>query len=194
MIGAERLLVHVFVIFTALGARGTDSHREIVLLKDAPCYPQPRGGQLPRAFLERGDTCTVDSVATDSTSRLWFRLASPQSGTWIPGTAVRYVENIDGGEISSPVHDDRDARKRRYRILREHRDWPRRIQRAIREGVVCLGMSREQLTASWGEPFQKGKAWTLGIGEYQSWFYRGDEGQIVYVCLAEDRVIGWYLE
>jgi hypothetical protein len=55
-------------------------------------------------------------------------------------------------------------------------------------------MSRAQLRASWGEPFQKGKAWTMGIGEYRSWFYRGENEQVVYVCLSEGRVVGWYLE
>ena len=79
-------------------------------------------------------------------------------------------------------------------VLRDHPDWPRSVIRAVRNGQVCLDMTGGHLKASWGEPFQKSMAFTLGMGKHDMWFFRASDGAILTVSLQNDRVVGWVVE
>jgi hypothetical protein len=83
--------------------------------------------------------------------------------------------------------------KRRLHIVLEHKEWPRRIQKIVKDGKICLEMTKEQLLASWGEPIQKNDAFLLGFGKHEVWFYKGTDGRYLVVNVAQGKVIGWSL-
>jgi hypothetical protein len=52
-------------------------------------------------------------------------------------------------------------------------------------------MNEEQLHAAWGEPFRKSKAFILGAGQQDLWYFKGEDGAIMSVFLNRGRVVGW---
>jgi hypothetical protein len=163
------------------------------VIKDQPLFETP-GEMLPEKYTTSRDTLRIDSTAVDSMGKQWahVRAAGKPLQGWIPkGLLVPFSAKPDSLLVSGPLNTDR---RRRYEILREHPDWPRRIQAAVREGTVCMDMTRSQLTASWGEPFQKGKAFLFGIGNYEIWFYKGHKNETLMVSIYGERVTGWSIQ
>ena len=158
-----------------------------------PLYEKPVSNGFPIAFLEPADTCIADTTVSQETGITWFRIRSKNVQGWVNGSSMRGMEN-DSGESRKRVgaykKNDPDA-KRRYRILEQHADWPRRIVKAIREGNICLDMNEEQLSAAWGEPFRKARAFILGAGQQELWYFKGEDGIILAVFLNSGRVVGW---
>jgi hypothetical protein len=158
-----------------------------------PLYEKPVPNGFPIAFLEPADTCNVDSSASQGTGITWLRIRSKNLQGWVTGSSMREMGN-DRGESRKRVgaynKSDPDA-KRRYRILEQHTDWPRRIVTAIREGNICLDMNEEQLSAAWGNPLRKTRAFILGAGQQELWFFKGEDGVILAVFLNRGRVVGW---
>lgn len=170
-----------------------DSLKRAIVLKSSALYDEPLSGLLPQSFAEKGDSCVVDSFFTDSAGVTWFRLAIKGARQWANGIKVSYITAENQDVQSLVLRDDADA-KRRLRILRDHQDWPRRIKGAVREGRVCLGMTRDQLAAAWGDPMQKGSSFMVGTGECETWFFKGVRGNLLFVNLLEGAVAGWYLK
>jgi hypothetical protein len=170
---------------------GQDSLKKAIVLQTTPLYDEPVGGMLPQSFIEKGDSCVIDSFFTDSSGISWFHVKKPGLLKWAQKLSVAYVTPENEDIQSVVIKDEADA-KRRLRILRDHAEWPRRVKSAVRAGKVCLGMDPSQLAAAWGDPFQKGKSFILGVGECDTWFYKGNKEQILFVVLSRGNVIGWY--
>jgi hypothetical protein len=165
----------------------------VVSVRPAPHCPEPLPGLLPAGYINKGDTCLVETTLVDSSGGAWFLLHTGTTRVWSPAVNWRYVGAVTD-EISASRGVNDDDRKRRLRILQQHREWPRRIIAAVREGKICLDMSGEQLVASWGEPSQKSPAFAVGLGVHEAWFYAGTGSDAAVVLLIDGRVIGWSME
>jgi hypothetical protein len=163
-----------------------------IIKSAAAVFESPSNVLLPRAYLDPNDSCVIDSIFHDSSGISWYRIEFADHSGWIRSDFVRLAASDDQMQRGSEKSGDLDTdKKRRYRILFEHQDWPRRIQKFIREGRVCLGMTEEQLRASWGEPIQKSTMFMLGLGDSDVWFYKSSDGGMLIVGLSEGKVIGW---
>ncbi|MBD3394040.1 MAG: hypothetical protein GF418_00300 [Chitinivibrionales bacterium] len=162
-------------------------------MRVAPCYARPAPGGLPSSYVNKGDTCVVENTVVDSLGAPWFALAKEGGTVFSPADHWRFAGDGSAG-VSAARRQEQADRKRRLAILRAHRDWPRRIARAIRDGKICIDMTAEQLAASWGEPEQKSACFTVGLGEHEAWFYLDDRDGALMVLLRDARVIGWSLE
>jgi len=158
-----------------------------------PLYEKPVSNGFPIAFLEPADTCITDSSISEGTGVTWLLIRSGNLQGWVTGSSM-YRKGNDSGEsrIRAGVFrkSDPDA-KRRYRILEQHAGWPRRIVKAVREGNICLDMTEEQVSAAWGDPIRKAKAFILGAGQQELWYFKGEDGIILSVFLNRGRVVGW---
>jgi hypothetical protein len=166
--------------------------RRAVALTEVPRFGEPLETGLPVGILGAGDTCIVDSAEVDSIGGVWFGTRRGAGFCWARADNIRYVTERPSLASPPPARGESPRTKRAVMsILREHPDWPRRVVNAIRLGQVCIDMTGAQLLASWGEPLQKSKAFTLGLGEHDLWFYKSDSGALLTVTLQGDRVIGW---
>jgi hypothetical protein len=165
--------------------------RPAMVLETCPFFDEPGQGLLARGFLDKRDSCEVDSTHVDSLGTAWFHIRSRKNaGGWVVAKTVAYVSDVPADFASRHAAGDLD-KKRRLEILKNHQQWPRRIIQAVRNGRICLEMSEEQVVASWGEPAEKRKAYMIGVGDYLTLFYRRSGQGTLVVALQNDRVIGW---
>lgn len=99
-------------------------------------------------------------------------------------------ENILDPDTPQNLNTDKD-RKRRMAILSVKKDWPRRIQRFIREGEICLDMSEEQLEAAWGKPLQISDAYASILGKHKLIVYPSGTFSYTIIIMKDDKIIGW---
>jgi hypothetical protein len=157
-----------------------------------PLYDVPSEGSLPTVYIEPADTCRVDSAFTDADKTDWIRVSSGLKRGWVRSSALQgAADSEEKGIRRRSFHAGDPDAKRRYRILEKHPQWPRRIIRAVREGMICLDMDEAQLVAAWGEPFQKSSVFILGAGSQQLWHYKDSQDRIQVVVLSKGRVVGW---
>lgn len=169
-----------------------DAAVRLLAARTAPVYEQPAGGLLPVGFVEQNDTCTVQDSTKDSAGICWMRVAAARTKGWLHAADLVPPGALDGRSESADAPVNKADRKRRHRFLTDNPQLPRRIKAAVKDGQVCIGMTPEQVVASWGEPFQKGRGFALGLGEYDCWFYRGSAGRVLFVNLVNGSVTGWY--
>jgi hypothetical protein len=150
---------------------------------------------LPSFYLEKNQTCTVDSTYSDSTGAIWSHVSTDKKTGWVSAGVIRIssIEQNDSN-ASAPIANIPDIDKiRRSHLAFQHQEWSRRIQKAVRDGKICLEMATDQLVASWGEPFQKGAAFLSGFGNHEIWIYKDKDGKVLLVFLADNKIIGWSL-
>lgn len=176
--------------YNILSASESDDTQNALATKLTPYYSEAKPGLLPRGYIKKGDTCAIRNVHVDTAGIPWFSFKIKTETVWSPAKYWIYISEIDTAAYVQGKKSEEEKR-RRLRILRDHRDWPRRIIRAIRFGRICLDMSIEQLRASWDEPFQKSSAFTIGLGTHSVWIYKGQKGNILAVLLKNEKVIGW---
>ena len=184
-------LLLTMIVSAAVLASAEEPAGRALLIKVAPLFSEPVTGSLPVSFAQKGDTCQVDSVFTDSAGTSWFRLRLGSKSQWTNCSVFSYITGPGDDVKSRVLKDDADV-KRRLRILLEHPEWPRRIKGAVRGGNVCLGMSSEQLEAAWGTPFQEGASFVLGIGTCETRFFHAAKEDVLFVLLNRGAVTGWY--
>ncbi|MGB7566316.1 MAG: hypothetical protein WBM07_00535 [Chitinivibrionales bacterium] len=169
------------------------SPKPALALKTTPYFEKPVSGLLPLGFINKLDTCKIDSSLIDSLGTPWFRIRLHDQALWLHAGDMRYVTDMPQDFVSMQVKGD-DDKKRRLQILQNKPDWPHRIKMSVRDGQICLDMTEEQLVAAWGVPFQKGVTYTLGIGDHATWLYRSSMGKILLVNLQNGQVIGWTVD
>jgi hypothetical protein len=177
--------------FAYIAAGQADSVNVFLPAGLTPVYENPSPGELPRSYLEPADTCRPDGSFVDSLGVVWVSVRCAASSGWVRESSLRRPsaqEAVRGQTASKKMDPDM---KRRYRVLEQHPDWPRRIVKAVREGMICLDMSEEQLAAAWGEPAHKGRAFILGAGSYDLWYFPAAGGAVQSVFLVKGRVVGW---
>jgi hypothetical protein len=175
----------------ACALHAQDTLKRAICLSNTALYGEPDNALLPQSFLEKGDSCIVDTFFTDSSGVSWFKVRATGGIRWARELSVSYISGQNTDVRSDVLNDQADA-KRRMKILMTRQEWPRRIRSAVREGKICLGMDEPQLIAAWGDPVQKGKSFILGIGQCDAWFYQSRKGTLLFVVLANGTVAGWY--
>jgi|GEM_PF-2139099 len=158
-----------------------------------PLFDLPVKGALPQRYAETDQVFKIDSAFTDSAGAQWYCVTRNNQKNWLLSSSVQRIQQGTTGstiEKSTPVRTDADQ-KRRLHIVLQHNEWPRRIQNVVREGKVCLGMTHEQLTASWGEPVQRDNSFISDHVKFQLWIYKGKNGQLLTVNLMNGKVCGW---
>jgi hypothetical protein len=166
--------------------------RRISAGKVVPFYAKPQSDLLPSGYFGKDENCDAESLFVDTSGSAWFRIRRNGASVYSPASDWRYVAAA-GEDVSTQRSEDDADRKRRLLILQQHRDWPRRIIKAVRDGTICLDMTTEQIIASWDEPFQKSRCFTLGLGNYEVWFFTGRDKKLLAVTLTNGRVTGWSL-
>jgi hypothetical protein len=169
----------------------TDSVNVFLPAGLTPLYENPSSGELPRSYLDPADTCRPDNSFIDSTGVVWVSVRSATARGWVRESSLRKPSAPEAAREQGLGKKIDPDTKRRYRILEQHPEWPRRIVKVVREGKICLDMSGEQLAASWGEPLHKGSAFIIGAGSYDLWYFKFGGGQVQSVFLVKGRVVGW---
>ncbi|MBD3420014.1 MAG: hypothetical protein GF398_07865 [Chitinivibrionales bacterium] len=164
--------------------------KKALALNSLAYYELPSSGMLPAGYVDKWDTCLVESTFVDSLDRAWFGWDVGGQLRWANSEHLRYLREIDESRISAKLRDVRD-KIRRLKMLKQHPGWPRRIMRAVRNGQICLHMDSTQLKAAWGNPYYKSKAFMLGMGEYEEWVFQGKNGVPLTVAIGREGVIGW---
>ena len=180
-------------ISNAIYASGNDSLQKAIALKVAPLFTEAQTGLLPKNYVKKGDTCSVIGIQVDTSGFPWFNVSVKTNHYWSPVKYWQYVSDIDTAAYLEGKQSEED-KKRRLRILRQHRDWPRRIIRTVRYGRICLDMTGEQLIASWGDPIQRSNAYTIGLGKHHIWIFNSKNDRKAIVLLKNNRIIGWSLK
>jgi hypothetical protein len=178
-----------FILFSAVSA----ADKTAIALETSPVFESPGPGLLAKGFIDKRDTCAIDSTCVDSLGTAWFHVRpgnGKHGGGWVPAKALAYASDVPSDFASQAATGDED-KKRRLEILKEHAQWPRRIVKAVRNGQICLDMSEEQVVASWGQPSEKRQTFMIGVGEYLTLLYPAAKKGTLVVSLQNDRVIGW---
>ena len=183
----------LLIICNVIIAFESDSLQKAIALKVAPLFTEAQTGLLPKNYVKKGDTCSVIGIQVDTSGFPWFNVSVKTNHYWSPVKYWQYVSDIDTAAYLEGKQSEED-KKRRLRILRQHRDWPRRIIRTVRFGRICLDMSGEQLIASWGDPIQKSNAYTIGLGKHDIWIFDSKNERKSIVLLKNDRIVGWSLK
>ncbi|OGJ86615.1 MAG: hypothetical protein A2268_12960 [Candidatus Raymondbacteria bacterium RifOxyA12_full_50_37] len=143
-------------------------------------------------MLKKTDLVEIKSTAADSLGAQWYLVFCPALKTqgFVPALAVEFFGDEEkGGSMLQMQNEHEEDRKRRLKALREHPDWPRRIQRVVRNGAICLKMSEEQLSVSWEQPYQKTSGFILGLGNVNIHFFQSQSP--VAVILKNNEIVGW---
>lgn len=184
-------LVMVGLIVIGGAAQGTAAVREAAVVRSAPCFSEPGPGQLPVRYLEKGDRSYIDSLYTDTAGTVWFRVQVSDEQVWASSENFLFGSADVDTSFDAGLGVDRVERARRYEAIRANPSWERRIKRVVRDGRICLGMKPLQVEASWGKADQKLEVFTIGLGKYPCWVYRGSDDPIVLVQFVGNTVAGW---
>lgn len=185
-----RICILIACCFFGPAASGQGAGTSAVAVETAPYFDKPSTELLAIGFIEKHDSCSVDSAFVDSSGMPWFCIRIKNRVAWVHAASLRYVSEVSQDFFSRQAKGD-DDKKRRLEILQNHPGWPHRIKMAVKNGQVCLDMSEEQLSASWGQPLERKKSFMLGIGDYLCLLYKGESKGVLFVFIQNDRVIGW---
>jgi hypothetical protein len=193
---ATRLLHVRLGLFAALAtAVGfCASAKTAVVMTTVPYFEQPAEGLLPKGYLDKKDTCSTDSVFSDSGGVSWFHVRFKTAEGWVVSSALRYIADVSADFFAQRSELADEDMHRRADVVKAHPEWPLRIRKAIHSGQVCIDMNTEQIVASWGEPREKRGMYMLGVGDYYCLVYKGHTGTDVFVTVQNDQVIGWSVE
>lgn len=186
-------VIVLLLICKHLFAVENDSLQKAIAVKVTPLFKEAQANLLPINYAKKGDSCTVTGVHVDTSGIPWFNVSIRTNPYWSQAKYWQYVADIDTAAFLEGKQSEED-KKRRLRILRQHRDWPRRIIRTVRFGRICLDMNSEQLVASWGDPLQRSNAYTIGIGKHDIWIFESKNDKKAIVLLKNDKIIGWSLK
>ncbi|MFH1759719.1 MAG: hypothetical protein ABIA63_01335 [bacterium] len=149
---------------------------------------------------QHGSLFKVKSTIVDSIGMVWFLIELPRQGAsaaadsgWINGKYIRYVQDkTEADQLEKALENKQKDKKRRIAVIKKNPDWPRRIKNAVRNGVVCIYMTSEQLEAAWGKPDYTARSYMIGVGNYNIFYYNSPSPAIV--SLQNNQVIGWSLD
>ena len=99
-------------------------------------------------------------------------------------------------DLSRYLNTEGDKLLLRRELVKRHPEWQRTIKELIEEGQIKIGMSKEQILASWGTPDKVNKnvgSW----GVIEQWIYEGyisEYGISYYVYVENGVVTSWQRE
>ncbi len=140
------------------------------------------------------DIYVKDSIGESKLDEIWYLIASADGNRlgWTKKENLKEIDNsVSLNEIGIKRQEQREDRKRRNAILKANKNWPTRIKKNIKKGLICLNMTSEQLVASWNEPISKSSAFILGLGNVQIYNYKGSGASNIVAIIKDDKLIGW---
>ncbi len=152
----------------------------------------PTDGAETAEMVTAGSVLRIISSVTDTLDRIWYlvRIAATEKGGFVLGGDIEplpdEIDTLNTPRIGKPLNEEK---KRRLAIVKANPDWSRRVKSALLAGTICLGMSREQLAASWLAPDHETSGFVIGAGEVSILFYRKVDP--VAVVVKNGEVIGW---
>jgi hypothetical protein len=152
----------------------------------------PTDGAETVEMIKQGAILNIRSSITDTLDRIWYmvKIFGTEKGGFVLGSDIEPVSDDSDTLLSPRIKKEVSAdKKRRMAIVKKNTDWSRRIKSALLAGTICLGMNREQLTASWESPDNETDGFILGAGEVRILFYRKEDP--VAVVVKNGEVIGW---
>jgi hypothetical protein len=174
---------------------GTSSKTVIKFTGITSLYDKPEKGLMPSRFADANQTCTIDSTFVDSSSNIWYGIMIDKKVYWSQSVGFKVVTGVTSDstiEKSGNKLSDADSR-RRLKIVMQNSSWPRRIQKAVKDGTICLGMTAEQLQGSWGEPVQRDSTFISDNVKFTIWTFRNSNGHLLSVNIIDGKVCGWSL-
>lgn len=135
-----------------------------------------------------------DSIGESQNNDIWYRFISLDSTKlgWLKKANCKKIEKtVSLKEIGLKKKEKREDRKRRRKILKKNKNWPRRIKKNVKQGLICLGMTAKQLEASWNSPSKKATSFILGLGDIDVFIYNDEQKENVLVFLKDNGLVGW---
>lgn len=111
------------------------------------------------------------------------------------GIQIKYSEKLSllGRDLNQIKNDEaeqsrleREIEKEKKMVELEIKGYPTKIRKAIAEEKIILGMTKRQLTLSWGKP-ESINSTVTSAGRHEQWVY----GSGWYVYFANNKVSGW---
>jgi len=158
-------------------------------------FDKPEKGLMPSRFAEANQTFSIDSTFIDSSNSIWYGIHIDKKMYWSQSANFKVVTGATADstiEKSGSKQSDADSR-RRMKIVMQNNSWPRRIQKAVKDGTICLGMTTEQLQGSWGEPLQRDSSFISDNVKFTIWIFRSSNGHLLTVNIIDGKVCGWSL-
>jgi hypothetical protein len=173
----------------------TCSKTKIKLTTLTSLFDKPEKGLMPSRFADANLTCFIDSTFIDSSNSIWYGIRIDKKMYWSQSVNFRMVTDATSDstiEKSRSKQSDADSR-RRMKVVMQNSSWPRRIQKAVKDGTICLGMTTEQLQGSWGEPIQRDSSFISDNVKFTLWTFKSSNGHLLTVNIINGKVCGWSL-
>jgi len=130
----------------------------------------------------------------DKDDVLWHKVANSSGDSgWIES------ENLGMGEAarknqkkSSKNTISKRTSKQRRMYVKDNPDLDRRFKKFIKEGFVGMGMNRDNVQASLGDPDIKRTVFLMDRGQLPVWIYNPDNPTVI--LFDNDIVKGWSKE
>ena len=100
------------------------------------------------------------------------------------------VEELNQQERQERQKRKQETAQRRQWYVKRHPDIDQYIREAILEGSIVMGMNKDEVVASWGDPYDKNR--TVGSwGVHEQWIYKPHKylGAPVYYFYFENGVL-----
>lgn len=175
--------------------KDSSSKTQIMITSLTSLFEKPEKGLMPSRFAEANKIYVIDSIFIDSSSIIWYGVGIDKKIYWSQSFNFKVVT---GNPTDSTIEkigskqSDADSR-RRMNVVMQNSSWPRRIQKAVKDGTICLGMTTEQLQGSWGEPIQRDSSFISDNVKFTVWTFRHSNGHLLTVNLIAGKVCGWSL-
>lgn len=102
-----------------------------------------------------------------------------------PFLAMVVLWGGSGCALDYHYRHEQGAQRRRSEYVEANPGQPERAKSLILEGRVCLGMSSEQVLASWGPPIKRNRS-VSRWGVREQWIYHN-----VYIYIEDGCVTSW---
>ena len=185
-------MILFFILWAALGAFGEGKSLFFSPKGLTEIKAKPAEFSETVHVVKQGDVLEVRSTVTDSLGKEWcfVRFTEHQVEGFLPSDRLEYLGDEKKSTLFLKLKGEiqEDAR-RRLKAVKDHPEWPRRIQKAVRDGAICLKMNTGQLLISWGEPAQKTRGFIVDEGDVEIFFFQPSAP--VAVILKKGEVIGW---
>jgi len=102
----------------------------------------------------------------------------------------RYTSSLCGGYGGRSMVSEKEKTLLRQEIIRRHPEWPEDIKRVVLEGNIQIGMTKEQLLASWGDPDNINRS-VGSWGVHEQWIYAASYYKQIYVYVENGILTSW---
>lgn len=102
----------------------------------------------------------------------------------------RHTSSLCGGYGGRSMVSEKEKTLLRQEIIGRHPEWPEDIKTTVLEGNIKIGMTEEQVLASWGKPDRVNRS--VGIwGVHEQWIYEVSYYNQIYVYVENGKLSSW---